>query len=57
MGISDLLLTEFDAEVDKTRKTLAPSPGRQGRLRPSHVKSMALGKLAPHVAQLVRFRP
>ncbi len=54
MAISDLLLTEFDAEVDKTRKTLARVPAGKGDYAP-HVKSMPLGKLAPHVAQLSGF--
>ena len=54
MPISDLLLTEFDAEADKTRKTLARVPAGKGDYAP-HTKSMPLGKLAPHIAQLSGF--
>jgi uncharacterized damage-inducible protein DinB len=54
MRISDLLLTEFDAEVDKTRRTLQRVPAGKGDYAP-HPKSMPLGKLAPHVAQLAGF--
>ena len=54
MQISDLLLSEFDAEAGKTRKTLERVPDGKGDYAP-HVKSMPLGKLAPHVAQLGGF--
>jgi uncharacterized damage-inducible protein DinB len=54
MAISDLLLTEFDEEVKKTRKALERVPSGQGEFAP-HTKSMPLGKLAPHVAQLGAF--
>jgi uncharacterized damage-inducible protein DinB len=54
MRISDLLLTEFDAEVDKTRRTLQRVPAGKGDYAP-HAKSMPLGKLAHHVAQLAGF--
>ena len=54
MGITNLLLTEFDAEVGKTRKTLERVPAGKGDYSP-HTKSMPLGKLAPHIAQLAGF--
>lgn len=51
--ISDLLLTEFDEEAKKTRATLERVPIKAD-FKP-HAKSMALGKLAPHVAELPGF--
>src|SRR3954467_561569 len=54
MPISDLLLSEFDAEVAKTRRTLERVPSGKGDYAP-HAKSMPLGKLAPHIAQLAGF--
>ena len=51
--ISDLLLLEFDEEAKKTRTMLARVP-----MKPDftpHAKSMPLGKLAPHVAELAGF--
>jgi len=51
--ISDLLLSEFDEEVKKTRATLQRVPTNPD-FKP-HAKSMALGKLAPHVAELPGF--
>jgi hypothetical protein len=54
MRISDLLLSEFDAEIVKTRKTLERVPSGKGDYTP-HAKSMPLGKLAPHIAQLAGF--
>ena len=54
MGITNLLLTEFDAEVGKTRKTLERVPAGKGDYSP-HTKSMPLGQLAPHIAQLGGF--
>jgi uncharacterized damage-inducible protein DinB len=54
MPINDLLLTEFDEEVKKTRKTLERVPAGSGDFAP-HAKSTPLGKLAPHVAQLAGF--
>lgn len=52
-SISELLLPEFDAEMKKTRTTLERVPN-QPDFAP-HAKSMPLGKLAPHVAQLAGF--
>jgi uncharacterized damage-inducible protein DinB len=51
--IRDLLLAEFDAEVKSTRLTLERVPIKPD-FKP-HSKSMPLGKLAPHVAELAGF--
>jgi uncharacterized damage-inducible protein DinB len=54
MSISELLLLELDQEVNKTRTTLERVPADKKDFAP-HAKSMPLGKLAPHVAQLPDF--
>jgi uncharacterized damage-inducible protein DinB len=54
MRINDLLLNEFDEEAKKTRTTLQRVPAGKGDFAP-HAKSMPLGKLAPHIAQLAGF--
>jgi uncharacterized damage-inducible protein DinB len=54
MPISDLLVPEFDEEIKKTRATLERVPADKPEYAP-HPKSMPLGKLAPHVAQLASF--
>jgi len=54
MPISELLLVEFDEEIKKTRTTLERVPEDKKDFAP-HPKSMPLGKLAPHVAQLAGF--
>ena len=54
MRLTDLLLQEFDTEVQKTRTTLQRVPAGKGEFAP-HDKSMPLGKLAPHIAQLGGF--
>lgn len=54
MPISELLLSEFDAEMKKTRETLERVPMDKMDFAP-HPKSMILGKLAPHVAELAGF--
>jgi uncharacterized damage-inducible protein DinB len=54
MRISDLLLSEFDEEVKKTRTMLERVPAGKGEFTP-HPKSMPLGRLAPHVAELAGF--
>src|SRR5438876_11879622 len=54
MSISELLLPEFDEEMKKTRTTLERVPADKPEFAP-HPKSMPLGKLAPHVAQLAGF--
>ena len=51
--INELLLSEFDDEVKKTRAMLERVP-MQPDFKP-HLKSMPLGKLAPHVAELAGF--
>ncbi len=54
MPISELLLLELDEEMKKTRTTLERVPADKKDFAP-HAKSMPLGKLAPHVAQLAGF--
>ena len=54
MPISELLLSEFDEETKKTRTTLERVPADKKDYAP-HPKSMPMGKLAPHVAQLAGF--
>jgi uncharacterized damage-inducible protein DinB len=54
MPISELLLTEFDEEIKKTRATLERVPIDKKDFAP-HPKSMPMGKLAPHVAELAQF--
>ena len=54
MTISELLLTEFDEEMKKTREALGRVPADKKDYAP-HAKSMPLGKLAPHVAELAGF--
>ncbi|HYA23545.1 MAG TPA: DinB family protein [Terriglobales bacterium] len=54
MPISDLLLPEFDEEMKVTRTTLERVPFEKQDFAP-HAKSMLLGKLAPHVAELAGF--
>jgi uncharacterized damage-inducible protein DinB len=51
--INDLLLTEFNEEANKTRAILERVPIKAD-FKP-HPKSAALGRLAPHVAQLPEF--
>ena len=51
--INDLLLSEFDEEAKKTRAMLERVP-MKADFAP-HIKSMPLGKLAPHVAELPGF--
>ncbi len=54
MPISALLLPELDQEMKITRTTLERVPTDKPDFAP-HPKSMPLGKLAPHVAQLAGF--
>jgi uncharacterized damage-inducible protein DinB len=54
MSISDALLPEFDDEIANTRKTLERVSADKADFAP-HPKSMPLGKLAPHVAELAGF--
>jgi uncharacterized damage-inducible protein DinB len=53
MTISAALLLEFDREMTHTRKTLERVPDKPDFA--PHPKSMPLGKLAPHVAELAGF--
>src|SRR6187549_23650 len=54
MAISDLLLSEFDEEMKKTRRTLERVPSGKDDFVPDP-KSTPLGRLAPHVAELTGF--
>jgi uncharacterized damage-inducible protein DinB len=54
MPISELLLPEFDQEMQTTRTTLERVPFDKKDFAP-HPKSMPLEKLAPHVAELAGF--
>src|SRR3954469_25567096 len=54
MSLNDFLLSEFDAEMKRTRSTLERVPSDKKDFVP-HPKSMPLGKLAPHVAELAGF--
>jgi uncharacterized damage-inducible protein DinB len=51
MSISEALLPEFDQEMANTRKLLACVPEEIPEYKP-HEKSMPLGRLAGHVAEL-----
>jgi uncharacterized damage-inducible protein DinB len=51
MSIGEMMIPEFDQEVQNTRKTLALLPDGQFDYKP-HAKSMALGRLAGHVAEM-----
>jgi len=53
MTISTLLMPEFDSEMKKTRTMLERVPAKPDFL--PHPKSMPLGRLAPHVAELTGF--
>ena len=54
MKITDALLPEFDQEMANTRKTLERIPEDKLAWKP-HEKSMTLGRLAGHVAELPGF--
>ena len=51
MSISQALLPEFDQEMANTRKLLERVPDGKNDYKP-HEKSMALGRLASHVAEM-----
>ena len=51
MGLSEALLPEFDQEMASTRKTLERIPEDKLGWKP-HEKSMTLGRLAGHLAEL-----
>ncbi len=52
MTIAQSMLPEFDQEMAGTRRTLARVPWEKSDWKP-HAKSMALGHLAGHVAEVV----
>ena len=52
--LNELLLVEFDDEMKKTRATLERVPADKPGFAP-HPRSMPLGRLASHVAQLPAF--
>ncbi len=54
MTMNEFLLAEFDDEMKKTRATLERVPADKPEFVP-HPKSMPLGRLAPHVAELPGF--
>ncbi len=54
MSINELLLLELDDEAKKTRTALERVPADKKEFAP-HSKSMPLGRLAPHIAQLAEF--
>jgi uncharacterized damage-inducible protein DinB len=54
MAIGESLLPEFDEEMRKTRIALERVPAGRNDFAP-HPKSMPMGRLAPHVAQLASF--
>jgi uncharacterized damage-inducible protein DinB len=54
MTMSEMLLPEFDQEMASTRKILACVPEDKFKWQP-HEKSMTLGRLASHVAELPRW--
>lgn len=51
MAFSETLLPEFDEEMKNTRKMLGCVPDGKFDYRP-HAKSMSLGRLATHVAEM-----
>ena len=52
MSLSDSVLPEFDREMASTRKALERVPEGKFAWKP-HAKSMAFGRLATHVAEMV----
>lgn len=53
-SLNELLVSELEAELAKTRRILAALPDAQLEYRP-HEKSMPLAKLAGHIAELPGF--
>jgi uncharacterized damage-inducible protein DinB len=51
MTIAEVLLLDLDIETDRTRKIFAVVPEDKAAWKP-HEKSMPLGQLAKHIAQL-----
>jgi len=56
MAIRDALIPEFDHEMETTRKTLERVPEDKLNFKP-HESSMAMGRLAGHIAEMVGFAP
>jgi uncharacterized damage-inducible protein DinB len=56
MSIADSLLPEFDREMGLTRRLLERLPDGQFAWKP-HDKSMSLGRLAEHLAELPTWMP
>jgi uncharacterized damage-inducible protein DinB len=54
MTISEILLPEFEYEMGNTRKMLEVIPEEKFSWKP-HDKSMALGRLASHVAEMANW--
>jgi uncharacterized damage-inducible protein DinB len=54
MTAAEMQLQDFDMEMAMTRRTLERVPDDKGEYKP-HEKSMAMGRLAMHVATLPRF--
>jgi uncharacterized damage-inducible protein DinB len=54
VNISEVLLLDFDAEIQNTRRTLERIPEADPQWKPD-AKSMAIGRLALHVARLPEF--
>jgi len=54
MTVAEILLQDFDVEMAGTRRTLERIPGDKPEFKP-HEKSMAMGRLAMHVATLPKF--
>lgn len=54
MPIAEMLLPEFDMEMKSTRKLLECVPDGKFAFKP-HAKSMSLGQLASHVAQIPEY--
>jgi uncharacterized damage-inducible protein DinB len=54
MPLTELLLPEFDDEMSKTKKILERVPETAFEYKP-HDKSMSLGRLASHIAELPFF--
>src|SRR5512135_3492987 len=51
MALNQILLSEFDMEMEKTRRVLERVPLEKSDWAP-HAKSMKLGRLAQHVAEI-----
>lgn len=52
MGLNEALLAEFENEMQTTRKCLASVPTEKMSWKP-HEKSMSMGRLASHIADMV----